>query len=499
MKNLAQLLADRRERGPERRIGLIDHHEPFAELYDRAAGTATVLPEAGLSVGSRVAVIGTNSRDYLQAWMALQLAGVEAALLNPTYPPRLLGEMLDDLEPDAVLWVGPEPQPDVRPQVRHLDLRGVTDGVLQIDGARSEISPSGPGAGVLPRLDRAPGDVAGYMHTSGTTGTPKFCRQTHEYFLRLGRFIADSMLLSPADTVFAPLPLFHINPLGYGVIGGLVAGADVLSAARFSASRFWPDVREAGATALILHAPPVEILKRATTPADAAGHQVRVVFFADREFLEDFDIPAGVSAYGSTEAGGLCHTWIWRRGDVADLPEGMSRYGGKSRHEVEWRVTEDGEIEVRATRPNVLFDGYWKRGELRKPFDEEGWFATGDLGRVDEDGNLVFIERRAESIRVKGEFVPIGFVEDHFSKVRGVGDVAVWRQANEMVDDDVALFVTGEDLDLAEIRAAREALPAFMRPAVLVRVPTIPRDDGVGKIRRRQLGDVPALERVGLA
>lgn len=498
MKNLAQLLATRRERSPERRIGLIDDHECFADLYDRSAGTAAVLAETGLVSGSRVAVIGTNSRDYLQAWTALQLAGVESALLNPTYPSRLLGEMLDDLDPDAVVWVGPDPQPDLLSQARHLDLRGVTEGEFHIDGARVEVSPVGSGTGVLGGFDRAPGDVAGYMHTSGTTGTPKFCRQTQEYFLRLGRYIADSLLLSPADTVFAPLPLFHINPLGYGVVGGLVAGADVLSASRFSASRFWADVRDAGATALILHAPPVEILKRATTPVEAAGHRVRIVFFADHDFLEDFEIPAGVSAYGSTEAGGLCHTWIWRRGDVADLPEGMSRYGGKARHEVEWRVTDDGEIEVRSSRPHVLFDGYWKRGELRSPFDEHGWFATGDLGRVDEDGNLVFIERRAESIRVKGEFVPIGFVEDHFSKVTGVGDVAVWREASELVDDDVALFVTGENLDLAAIRAARDALPAFMRPAVLVRVPTIPRDDGVGKIRRRQLGDVPALERVGL-
>lgn len=498
MRNLAQLLAVRRERSEERRVGMIDRIEPFAEMFDRAAATAGALADAGVGTGARVAVIGQNSCSYLQTWMALQLAGCEAALLNPTYPDELLGTMLTDLGPDAVAWVGVEPTRTVLPNVPHLDLSSVAEGTLEVDGVRGDISPEVPDAAALPGLDRRPSDVAGYMHTSGTTGTPKFCRQTHEYFLRLGRYIADTMLLSPADTVFAPLPLFHINPLGYGVIGGLIAGADVLSAERFSASRFWDDVCAAGATALVLHAPPVEILKRATTAEDAAGHRVRVVFFADEEFLERFDIPVGVSAYGSTEAGGLCHTWIWRRGDHADLPEGMSRYGGKARHEVEWRVTDDGEIEVRATRPNVLFDGYWKRGELHTPFDESGWFATGDLGRVDDAGNLVFIERRAESIRVKGEYVPIGYVEDHFAKVDGVGDVAVWRQRSELVDDEVALYVTGDDLDLEAIRAARESLPPFMRPTVLFRVPAIPRDDGVGKIRRRQLGEVAILEQVVL-
>ena len=168
------------------------------------------------------------------------------------------------------------------------------------------------------------------MHTSGTTGVPKFCEQTHEYFLRLGRFIADSLCLSEADTVLAPLPMFHINPLGYGAVGGLTGGAEVLGLERFSASGFWPLVRAAGVTALILHAPPVEILKRATTAADAAGHRVSRVFFADPDFLETFDVPLGFSAYGSTEAGGLCHIWTWRRGERPDLAEGMSRYGGRS-------------------------------------------------------------------------------------------------------------------------------------------------------------------------
>jgi acyl-coenzyme A synthetase/AMP-(fatty) acid ligase len=220
------------------------------------------------------------------------------------------------------------------------------------------------------------------------------------------------------------------------------------------------------------------------------------MFFADGEFLDAFGVPMGVSAYGSTEAGGLCHVWVWRRGDVAvGLPEGVSRYGGRNRHDVEWRVAADGEIQVRSNRPGVLFDGYFKRGVLTRPFDAEGWFATGDLGRVDEAGNLVFIERAAESIRVKGEYVPIGFVEDHFAKSTGIRDLAIWRRPGELAgSDEVALYVAGDLLDVDAVRAAREELPAFMRPAVLLRVKEIPRDDGVGKVRRRSLDAVEPIE-----
>jgi crotonobetaine/carnitine-CoA ligase len=493
VNNLAELLVLRRAQSAGKRLGLLDAHEPYGAVFDRAAAVAGAFAEAGVRPGGRVAVVGTNSLSYLVTWMALQLAGAETALVNPNYPADLLREMFTDLEPATVVWVGPEPDEQTWPGVRHVDAARADELVLRYDEADHSAADA---PAHLPGLDRAPLDIAGYMHTSGTTGTPKFCAQTHEYFLRLGRFIADSMGLSEADTVLAPLPLFHINPLGYGVIGGLVAGADVLSAERFSASGFWPGVRDNGVTAVVLHGPPLEILKRATKSADADGHRLRIMFFADAGFLEQFRVPMGVSAYGSTEAAGLCHVWTWRRGDEpVDLPEGMSRYGGRSRHDVQWTVSDSGEILVRADRPGVLFDGYFKRGTLNAPFDADGWFATGDLGRVDAAGNLVFIERAAESIRVKGEFVPIGFVEDHFAKRTGIQDLAIWREPSELAGSDaVALYVASDLVDVDTIRAARDELPAFMRPSVLVQVKEIPRDAGVGKIRRRSLADTERIE-----
>ena len=380
MKNLSELIFDRVERRPDARFGIAGSDQTLAEAVAIAVSAVGDLDAAGVSSGSRVAVVGHTSSSYLLTWMSLVFAGAEAALVNPTYPTELLAEMLADLEPDAVIWVGRDPEPETAPAAKHLDATELRAGRLLVDG--HEVSGAPPAS--VPGLARDPFDVAGYMHTSGTTGVPKFCEQTHEYFLRLGRFIADSMCLSATDTVLAPLPMFHINPLGYGVIGGLTGLSDILGLDHFSASGFWPLVREVDATVLILHAPPVEILKRATTADDAAGHRVSRVFFADADFLDTFDIPLGFSAYGSTEAGGLSHIWSWRKGDRPDIAEGMSRYGGRSRHEVEWDVSDDGEILVRADRPGVLFSGYRRGAELARPFDEANWFHTGDLGRIDE-------------------------------------------------------------------------------------------------------------------
>ncbi len=498
-QNLATLIADRASATPDAPFGLVGSQQTLGRAFATASRAAAAWSDLGIGVGDRVAVIGTNSDAYLVDWLSLQLAGAEPSLINPTYPADLLRVMLGHLDPKAVVWVGPDVDRSCAPGVVHVDASGLVEGTLVVDGAPVALPAT---AGDLPGLGRAPSDGAGSMHTSGTTGTPKFCIQSHEYFLRLGRFVADTMGIHGDDTVLAPLPLFHINPLGYGVIGGLTARAGVVSMPRFSASGFWPDVISSGATVMVLHAPPVEILKRATTPDDAAGHRVRSVFFADGEFLDTFGIPMGVSAYGSTEAGGLCHTWTWRRGDVAvDLPEGMSRYGGRARPEVEWSVDPvSGEILLRADRPHVLFEGYLRDGHVDPSLDDEGWFATGDVGRVDQAGNLVFVERAAESIRVKGEYVPIGFVEDHFSAAGlGFDDLAIWRADSDLVDHEVALYVScPSSLDAAAVAAAASGLPAFMRPAIVLRVDAIPRDDGVGKVRRRQLDGCTVLERVAL-
>jgi len=494
-RNLATLIADRASAVPDQPFGMVGSTQTLGSAFGLASRAAATFASLGIGGGDRVAVIGTNSDAYLVDWLALQLAGAEPSLINPTYPTDLLRIMLADLDPVAVVWVGPAVDVSACPGVVHIDASSLAAGSLVVDGASSALAAS---ASDLPGLGRASSDRAGSMHTSGTTGTPKFCVQSHEYFLRLGRFVADTMGIHGDDTVLAPLPLFHINPLGYGVIGGLTARAGVLSMPRFSASGFWPDVVASGASVLVLHAPPVEILKRSSGAADAAGHRVRVVFFADGEFLDTFGIPMGVSAYGSTEAGGLCHTWTWRRGDVAvDLPEGMSRYGGRARPEVQWYVDPvNGEILLKADRPHVLFEGYFRDGRVDPALDDEGWFATGDIGRVDTAGNLVFIERAAESIRVKGEYVPIGFVEDHFASL-GFDDLAIWRADSDLVDHEVALYVCGA-LDVDALRSASRSLPAFMRPAVVLRVDAIPRDDGVGKVRRRQLDTCTVLERITL-
>ena len=216
-----------------------------------------------------------------------------------------------------------------------------------------------------------------------------------------------------------------------------------------------------------------------------------------QEFLNKFAVPMGFSGYGSTEAGGLCHIWPWRL--AGRHPEGMSRFGGAPRRDVEWDLTEDGEILVRAQRPHILSSGYRTASGTAPLTDENGWFHTGDLGRRDEYGHLVFIERKADSIRVKGEYVPIAFVEEAFAAIYEVEELALWRRDSDLVDQEPILYVVAPNvIPDGKIREVSQSLPRFMRPVAVVRVDALPRNEGVGKINRRLLETLERLEVVEL-
>jgi crotonobetaine/carnitine-CoA ligase len=467
IENLAQLLVQRSEQRTDLVVGTVDDQIPLAAALRRAAGAAgSLAADAGRA--GRAAIVASTSTDYLVTWLTCVLAGVPVALINPTYPPELLARMLDNVGPDVVFT--------------DLDDRGFAGG--RAVRPVTQDWPEGE-ATTAPGLRADPLAIASFMHTSGTTGVPKFCAQTHSYFLRLGADMAAVLGLTAADRMLAPLPLFHINPMGYGILGALSAGADALSVRRFSARGFWPTVKDNGITALALHAPPVEILKRTTTATDASGHRVRTMFYADAEFMSRFGIPNAVSGYGSTEAAGVSHLHKWRLGD--DIPANASRYGGRPRHGLEERIDGFGQIHVRATRPGILFTGYFANGRLDLPMDDEGWFATGDLGRRDEHGGLVFLERAAESIRVNGEFIPIPYVEERLGTIGELTDLALWKTPGELVDDEAVLYVVADTVPVERIRAVSASLPAFMRPTRIAQVAAIPRDAAAGKVQRRLL------------
>ncbi len=483
--NLATLVATAAREQPDAPFGTFQQSDTLAATLERARAVAARMKAAGLGRGAVLAVIGTNCSAYIVTWMAAQLLGVQTAQINPSYPDEFLAQMLDDLSPDAIVWIARAPGSLAERPLPQFDASGAWEGALTRlgDGPRPPVRAPGGGGGA----ECAPDEIAAYLHTSGTSGNPKFCALSHGYFLRLGRYFADVMGFTRHDVVVNPLPLFHINPIGNGVVGALTGRAGFLSTERFVAANFWRDVKAHGATALILHGPPASLLRAKTTADDARGHKVRVGFSCTPPFLEQFDVPMGIGGYGSTEAGGYCHSWTFRPGDTGLPPEGALHQAGQPRHDLACRISDEGEILVRAKAPHVLFSGYRRGGAVESALDTEGWFHTGDRGRLDAGGNLVFIERLSESIRVNAEYVPIDFVEERLRPVASLGDFALWRVPSESRGHEAVVYTAAAGADADAVRSATADLPRYMRPTQLIQIAAIPRDAGVGKIQRRLL------------
>jgi crotonobetaine/carnitine-CoA ligase len=498
-QNLAQLITSAAKRSPQALFGTDTVAIPLADALELARKLARQLGAAGLRRGSTVAFVGITSEHYLILWMASQLVGLRTALINPHYPQELLRDMLVDLGPDAVAFFDDQFAAPASPDWRQLDARRAWTGEVTVTPADGAAPAADAGDPAEWGAQCEGGEIASYMHTSGTSGRPKFCAQSHTYFIRLGRFIADSMGYTWRDVVYAPMPMFHINPLGYGVVAGLTAGASVFGTRRFVAGEFWSTVKRIGATAAVLHGTPLKMLLLDTRPQDSEGHKLRCVFFASEEFLRRFSVPMGITLYGSTEAGGLCHLWQLRPGDSEPAEEGPTQYAGRARFDVEAKISEEGEILVRQLSEHTLFSGYLRDGAIDPSVDEQGWFHTGDRGRMDQYGNLVFIERLSEAIRVNGEYVPIDYVERKLETEAGLSEFAIWSRPDEISGQRVVLFVTDPGFDLARTTAVIGTLPKIMRPVEIMRIAALPRDTGVNKVQRRRLAGEAVLARHALS
>jgi len=164
-----------------------------------------------------------------------------------------------------------------------------------------------------------------------------------------------------------------------------------------------------------------------------------------------------------------------------------------------WRLDDRGIIGVREREPGALFTGYVTANGTDPARDADGWFDTADLGRADGADYLVFLERAAESIRVKGEFVPIPYVENHLAAVAGLTDHALWKRRGALVDDEVVLYAVADPLPIDGLRRRIADLPAFMRPVAVARVGALPRYAAAGKVQRRLLAEQPVLDWVELS
>lgn len=213
----------------------------------------------------------------------------------------------------------------------------------------------------------------------------------------------------------------------------------------------------------------------------------------DRVIRERFGVETFSGAYGVTEASLVS----WQPPGVENKPNAAGvvneeyfdvRIFDDDDNEVP--VGSDGEIVLRPKHPHVMFEGYWGRPEATVATSRNWWYHTGDVGRVDEDGFLYFVDRKADYLRRRGENISSFEVERILMGHGALADVAVHGVPSELTEDDLkvtAVLEEGATLTEAELFAwCVDHLPYFALPRYIELRAELPRSP-VGRVLKREL------------
>ncbi|WP_106401666.1 AMP-binding protein [Actinocorallia populi] len=461
-----------------------------AEMDREANRVANALAELGVGHGSTVATMLENGPAAVVSWFAVHKLGAICVPVNTALKGPMLRHQLSDATASVVIV-----QDDLaeRP-LELLDSLETVDHVVVV-GKRDAAARTGRWSlhawdDLLGAADDRPGvlvrpsDLGTIVYTGGTTGPSKGCALSHNYHLSIARQIISSWGRTPEDVVWSPLPLFHFNAISCMLTGTLLTGGRAALSRRFSVSGFWPEVNRTGATiASLLGSLAVLVAKADDHPqaknsgAPEANTGLRLLTGApippeiDQIYRERFGVATFSNAYGTTEASLV--SW---------LPPGMPGRPGSAGivnsegfdvkifddddHEVP--AGEAGEIVCRPRMPHVMFEGYWKRPEATVKAWRNLWFHTGDIGRIDQDGYLFFVDRKADYMRRRGENISSWELEKVFHEHPGVKDVCVHAVPSEVSEDDVKVTaVLREGVSLTEEALCRwsiDQLPYYAVP-----------------------------------
>ena len=439
------------------------------ELLERTAVVAGRLAVAGLQAGDRVVVSGSPSVALVVAHAAALRMGLVVVPVNAAYSEREVEAIVSDARPRAAVVDRPEMQGWMR-----------TFGVEVVAGIEVEL-PDGP----APTLDVvASDDPALLPYTSGTTGRPKGALLSHGNLLASAEAILIAWRWTSKDRLILCLPLFHMHGLGVGVHGTLLAGASAILQERFDVESVLSVAGSGGATMFF----GVPTMYARLAEADGADRlaSLRLCVSGSAPLspemhrrIEEHCGQRILERYGMTETVML----------VSNPYEGERRAGavGFPFPGVELRLAdENDEIEVRG--PNV-FSGYFERPDATaESFTDDGWFRTGDIGAVDDDGYVSIVGRAKELIISGGYNVYPREIEDLLRAQPGVVDAAVVGTPSEEWGEVVTAYLEGPaDLDAeAVVATAAAELAPYKKPRIVHRVDALPRN-AMGKVVRADL------------
>src|SRR5256885_756885 len=446
------------------------------ELRRAAGESARRLKEIGVTQETHVALFAENSGAWIIAYLGLQLLGATVVGMNPAFKAAEAEQILSDSEAAVVLVdAGRQSLIDaLRPRLKDLHQ---TARVEEIGSVPSPLVREGQGGGSL-----TPEDPALLLYTSGTTGRPKGALLDHGNLLAQGRGVVEAWRWTAEDRLVLALPLFHVHGLAIALHGSLIAGGCAVLVP------FSPEnvVRELRAGGTMFFGVPAMYQRLADSldrnPADLRHVRLFVAGSAPlpATLFERCERVLGqpvLERYGITEGGIV----------VSNPFEGPRQAGrvGYPLPGVEVRLGDQDEVQLKGGQ---VFKGYWRNAAASADAFTDGWFRTGDVGEIAEDGTLAIRGRIKELIISGGYNVYPREVEMILEQHPAVAEVAVAGLPSDRWGEEVTAFVVARSpVDPQELIAyTRERLSTYKWPRAVRFIDAIPRN-AMGKVDRSQL------------
>jgi len=465
----------------------------YGALFERAGRAARSLADLGVEPGDRVAVQIDKSPDMIVLALACLKAGAALLPLNPAYTLAELEYFLSDAGP-ALTICRPASLAAVQGLAARLGLKAVESLGARREGTFADrIATASPDFAIVPR---GPDDLAALLYTSGTTGRSKGAMLTHDNLASNASALADLWRFAADDVLIHALPLFHTHGLFVAANVALLAGATMIFQPRFE-----PDAVVAAlprATALM--GVPTFYTRLLDHPGliQAATAHMRLFVSGSAPLLGETHRRwrektghAILERYGMTETGMIAsnpYDGERRPGAVGFALPGVSLRVADPDAGAAPASGAVGVVEVKG--PNV-FKGYWRMPEkTAAEFRPDGFFVTGDLGRIDADGYL-HIVGRAKDVVISGGFnVYPKEVEAEIDAIPGVAESTVigvpHPDFGEAVVAIVALALGATVSEPQALAALEGRLARYKTPKRVIFVDALPRN-AMGKVEKAAL------------
>lgn len=431
----------------------------FGEIEHRSNQMAECLVRRGLKAGDRLCVYLPNCLEMIELYLAAVKLGVIFVPINILYRDREISHILHDAEPAVFL--------------REEDLPTLRAEASAMPGRRPGVALDGS-------------SPAGIIYTSGTTGTSKGAVLSHDNFAANAINLLTCWQITSSDRFLLGLPLFHVHGLGNGLHCWLMSGCLMRLLPRFEHGKAAAEFLDFRPT-LFFGVPTIYV--RLLDIPEAEARKIGGVM---RLFVSgSAPLPAQVFAEFEAKFG---HRILERYGMSETLMNISNPYIGERRPgtvglplpgvSVEIR---DGELWLKG--PNV-FSGYWRREDATREAFEDGWFRTGDVAEVSDDGYYTLRGRKSDLIISGGFNIYPREIEEFLLEQEEVAEAAVAGVPDAVRGEVPVAYVVLRRPVAADVLAerCRASLASFKLPRRFVFVEKLPRN-AMGKVQKRLLGE----------